>query len=143
MSKNGRSFLLLVSSGLILLVVLSVWTVRHCNNKNSFRLVKVVMCYEVDETFMPVGVASSFSYGTRQLCLWFEYGLVSRDCTVDVKWYFDGNLVSTENVVLSSAVNKKSFCLLREDGSPLPVGAYYVELIAGGRVAGRLDFKVS
>jgi len=92
---------------------------------------------------MPVGITSNFSYGTRQLCLWFEYESVSRNCRAYVKWYFDNKLVSTENVVLSSAINKKTFCFLREDGSPLPAGAYCVELVVDGRIVGKLTFTVS
>lgn len=142
MSKNGRSFLLLVSSGLILLTVLSVWTIRHCDKKNTFRLVRTVICDEVDEEFLPVGSASRFAYGTRQLCLWFEYDMASQDCEISVKWYFNEKLVFTERVDLSSVKGIKTLCLLREDGSPLPVGNYHVVLDLNGKETGRMVFAV-
>ncbi len=142
MSKNGRSFLLLVSSGLILLTVLSVWTIRHCDKKNTFRLVRTVICDEVDEEFLPVGAASRFTYGTRQLCLWFEYDMASQNCEISIKWYFNEKLVFTERVDLSSVKGRKTLCLLREDGSPLPVGNYHVVLDLDGKETDRMVFAV-
>lgn len=142
MSKNGRSFLLLVSSGILFLMLFSVWTIRHCDKNISFRLVRAVICDEVDEQFQPVGTENRFTYGTRQLCLWFEYDLASQDCKISIKWYFNNKLVFTQTVDLMSERGKRTLCLLREDGSPLPSGTYQVVLDLNGQEVAHLDFAV-
>lgn len=143
MSKNGRSFLLLVSSGILLLVILSVWTIRHCDKKNSFQLVDAVVCDEVSESFLPVGASDRFAYGTRQLCLWFEYRKASHNCEVSVEWYYRDALVFSQVICLSSLNGKRTLCLLREDGSPLPAGQYHVVLHLDGKDALDLAFNVT
>ena len=143
MSRNGKSFLLLVSSGLIVIVLFAVWTVSHTGKRTSFQFVRTVVCSEVDGAFNPLGVSNSFEQGTRQLCLWFEYYTDYETCNLNIKWYYRDLLVSSENLVISSSQGRKSFCLLRQDGAALPAGPYEVNIGVNGKNYTDLEFSIT
>jgi len=142
MSRNGKTFLLLVSSGIIFLSAFAVWTVLATDSMSSFRFLRTAICDEVDEDFQPAGVSDHFSYGTRQLCLWFEYCTEYDSCGMNIKWYYRDQLVSRESVVISDSEGRRTFCLLREDGFPLPGGKYRVRIELNGRKLTTLKFSI-
>ena len=96
----------------------------------------------MDENYKPSGVASNFDYGTRQICLWFEYCTEYESCELFLYWYFRDSLVFRETVDISSTTGKKTFCLLREDGYPLPWGDYRVRIELNGRNLTTLNFSI-
>jgi len=143
MSKSGKSFLLLVSSGLVVIFLFAAWTVSHTGKMTSFQFVRTVICDEVDESFNPLGISNNFDPGTRQLCLWFEYYTDFETCNLNIRWYYRDLLVSSENLVIQSPRGRKSFCLLREDGAPLPSGSYEVNIGVNGKNYTDLEFSIT
>jgi hypothetical protein len=145
MSRNGRFFLLLVMSSIVLLLGFSCWAVKHNRRTadSSFQLENMVLCDEVDEKMRPLHTGTQFMSGIRQLCLCFDYSLASKRSDIRIKWYYGDHLVYSEVLLLSPGKGSKVFCLLREDGSPLPVGAYDVRVCYEGTVYSSLNFEIS
>lgn len=145
MSRNGRLFLLLVASCIVLLLGLSFWAVKHNRRTadSSFQLENVVLCDEVDEKMRPLHTGSQFVFGVRQLCLSFDYSLDSKRSNIRIKWYYGDHLIYSEVLLLSPRRGVKVFCLLREDGSPLPMGMYNVQVCYDGTVYSSLAFEIS
>ena len=141
MSRSRRTFLLLLSSGIFIVSTFALWTVFRTES-TSFIFNRAVVCDEVDEYYKPSGVASCFDYRTRQICLWFEYLTEYQSCEILIYWYFSDSLVSSETVDISSTTGKKTFCLLREDGYPLPWGDYRVRIELNGRNLTTLNFSI-
>lgn len=141
MSGSRRTFLLFLSSAIFIMSVSALWTVFRTES-TSFIFTKAVVCDEVDENFQPAGVADTYDYGTRQLCLWFEYNTEYESCELFVTWYFRNDLVFRERVNISSATGKRTLCLLREDGHPLPWGDYRVRIDLNGKNITTLNFSI-
>jgi len=141
MSRSRRTFLLLLSSGIFIVSTFALWTVFRTES-TSFIFNRAVVCDEVDENYKPSGVASCFDYGTRQICLWFDYLTEYESCEILIYWYFRDSLVFRETVDISSTTGKKTFCLLREDGYPLPWGDYRVRIELNGRNLTTLNFSI-
>ena len=143
MSRNGRFFLLLMSCVIILLLFFSFWAVRSNKAAGSFEIHNVLMCDEVDDRMQPLGAGSVFSYGARQLCLWFDYSRASGGDGVRVRWYFRGRPIHSEVLRLPPGDGAKAYCLLLEDGSPLPKGSYSVRISMYDRVFSDVPFVIS
>ena len=143
MSRNGRFFLLLMSCVIILLLFFSFWAVRSNKAAGSFEIHNVLMCDEVDDRMQPLGAGSVFSYGARQLCLWFDYSRSSGGDGVRVKWYYRGRPIHSEVLRLTPGDGAKAYCLLLEDGSPLPKGSYSVRISMYDRVFSDVPFVIS
>ena len=143
MSRNGRFFLLLMSCVIILLLFFSFWAVRSNKAAGSFEIHNVLMCDEVDDRMQPLGAGSVFSYGARQLCLWFDYSRASGGDGVRVKWYYRGRPIHSEVLRLTPGDGAKAYCLLLEDGSPLPKGSYSVRISMYDRVFSDVPFVIS
>ncbi len=143
MSKNGRFFLLLISCVIVLLLVFSFWAVRSNRAAGSFEIHNVLLCDEVDDKMQPVNAGSVFSYGSRQLCLWFDYSRASGGDGVRVRWFFRGRPIHSETLRLEPGDGARAYCLLLEDGSPLPKGSYSVRISLYDRVFSDVPFAIS
>jgi len=143
MSRDGKFFLLLVGLAIFSLIAVSFGAIRSKKAAGSFEIHNIVLCDEVDGGIKPVGVGSAFSYGTRQLCLWFEYSRAGDDENIRVRWYYRGRPIHSQEVVLDPGSGAKAFCLLLEDGSPLPKGSYSVRISLFDRVFSDTFFENS
>lgn len=143
MWRNENFFLLLVSCVIVALLALSVGAVRSNRAAGAFEIHSVMLCDEVDDQLRPVGASSGFSYGTRQLCLWFDYSRASGGDDVRVQWYYRGRPIHSESTRLPPGNGAKAFCILVEDGSPLPRGFYSVRVSMYDRIFSDVSFVIS
>ncbi len=143
MSRSGQFFLAMVGIAILSLILLSFGAIRSKKAAGSFEIHNIVLCDEVDGGMTPVGVGSVFSYGTRQLCLWFDYSRAGYGENVKVKWLYRGRPIHSQEVVLEPGNGVKAFCLLLEDGSPLPKGAYSVRISLFDRVFSNTRFEIT
>ena len=70
---SGRRPLILLGLTVVVLVILSVVSLKTGLLGSSFRIDKAVVCVELDRNRLPHKVMNTIQYGTRQVCLWFQY----------------------------------------------------------------------
>ncbi|MDR1741744.1 MAG: hypothetical protein LBR38_07900 [Synergistaceae bacterium] len=103
------------------------------------------------------GSASRFRQGVRQIFLRFGYrqgnALPLRDNSlledgspvsgdVQVVWKMDGRVASAETYSLSAPAGSCVYCLVREDGLPLPNGRYSVGIYPSGGSPSEFTFEI-
>jgi hypothetical protein len=143
MSRDGKLFLLLVGFAIFFLFAVSFGAIRSKKAAGSFELHNIVLCDELDDRMNPIGGASSFSYGIRQLCLRFDYSRAGDGENIQVRWYYRGRPIHSQEVALSPGSGARVFCLLLEDGSPLPRGSYSVRISLFDRDVSDTFFEIS
>lgn len=94
-----------------------------------------------DHPFL-AGTASRFAYGTRQVCLRFDYSRLEKDVPVMILWDMEGRRIQAESYELAAPSGTKMYCLLKEDGSPLPRGSYAVTIQCGPELAPTFHFEI-
>ncbi|MCR5346282.1 MAG: hypothetical protein K6E38_00725 [Fretibacterium sp.] len=126
------------------LTLLVFWMVGRGRLKPRLELmisnVSVGVDFE-DHPFL-AGTASRFAYGTRQVCLRFDYSRLEEDTPVVILWDMDGKRVQAESYELLAPSGTKMYCLLREDGSPLPRGSYAVIIQCGPEFTPTFHFEI-
>lgn len=142
MATSGRRPLVFLGFSVVLLILLSAWSLRGGLLGAPFRIDKTVVCQELDDNRQPVNAGSSIPYGSRQICLWFSYSSASEGSHVAVSWYYGKVLVLSESLKLMSKDGARAFYLLREEGTPLPVGSYRVTVSTPARVWSDIKFNV-
>lgn len=137
-----RSLLLLG----LLVVAVAVMLTRSVRLNNiaagSFRLDEVVLCDDIDDSMSPLEHKDLFAYGTRQVCLWFEYAKARDGDQLEVVWTFEGEDVQRESFRLVHARGTRAFYLMREDGTYLLPGSYSVSILCNGRPRDIVYFSV-
>jgi hypothetical protein len=130
MAERRRTFLALVVFFATVLLFLSFWVVRQNRGKPdvSLRIRNVTISTELDDRLRLTGAISRFPYGSRQVFLRFDYGL-ARDAEVRVHWYTGDKLVLAEGYVLPAPSGSRVYCLVLENGQPLPKGLYSIEIL--------------
>lgn len=76
------------------------------------------------------------------MCLKFHYEAPRPGGILDVIWHFQSQVIFREYIRINDTGGIRAFFLLREDGSPLPVGEYAVVIESDGRERVRLPFSV-
>ncbi len=76
------------------------------------------------------------------MCLKFHYEAPRPGSILDVTWHFQSRVIFRESIRINDTSGIRAFFLLREDGSPLPVGEYAVAIESDGRERVRLPFSV-
>jgi hypothetical protein len=142
MGRNGRIFPLLVSCVIILMTVFLFWAARSNRAAGSFEIHGILLCNEVDDQMQPIGAGSIFRHGVRQLCLWFEYSRASGNDGVRVRWLYRGRTINSEYLRMTPGDGAKAYCLLLEDGAPLPRGSYSVRVSMYDRVFSDVPFEI-
>ena len=139
-----RFFLLLLGSFIVALTSLVLWTA----GRNSLRPARELMISNVsvsvdfeDHQFL-AGTAFRFAYGARQVCLRFDYSRLEEDARIEVLWDWEDKRVQAEKFVLPAPSGTKMYSLLKEDGSPLPRGAYAVTIQCDPEVEPRFHFEI-
>ena len=103
----------------------------------------VVLCEALDEINHPVNIGSEFQWGTRNVCLLLGYKTFQKDTPLHVRWKYQGVILAEEQVVLSDEKGSCAFYLMKEDGAPLPIGDYSVEVESMGQILAKVFFVVA
>ena len=113
------------------LLLLSFWVIRQNSNKPSESLLihDVVISTEVDDTKRLTGAVSRFPYGSRQICMRFNYSRATEGAEIRILWFMGDKLIQADSYALSASTGSKIYCLAREDGQPLPKGSYSVGIL--------------
>ena len=138
----GKRPLILLGVAVIILVALIVVSLKSGLLGSTFRIDKAVVCVELDRNRLPHKVMNTIQYGTRQVCLWFQYSSASEGNHLEVSWYYGKDLVLSEPLKLMTKDGVRAFYLLREEGTPLPVGKYRVTISSPTKRLSELDFEI-
>ena len=125
-----------------LAVVLTAWGFRYAFVREPFQLSQVIVCEDLDEKLQPLNPNSTFPYGSRQLCLTFNYQGAHEGDRLRIEWVHQERLIYQESVSLASGNGNKVFYLLKEDATPLPPGKHRVSIDLNGRQRATVDFTV-
>jgi len=144
MSKKKKPFLLLVIFFATVLLLLSFWVIRQNSNKPSESLLihDVVISTEVDDTMRLTGAVSRFPYGSRQICMRFNYSKATEGDEIRLLWFAGDKLVQSEAYTLPTSSGSKIYCLIREDGQPLPKGSYSVGILNNSERISDFRFEI-
>lgn len=142
MATTGRRPLVFLGISVVLLILLSAWSLRGGLFGASFRIDKAVVCKELDDNRQPLRADEDIPYGSRQICLWFSYSSASEGSHVTVSWYYGKDLVLSESLKLMSKDGTRAFYLLRDEGTPLPVGSYRATVSTPARTWADIKFNV-
>ena len=144
MLKKKKPFVLLVIFFATVLLLLSFCVIRHNSNKPSESLLihDVVISTEVDDTRRLTGAVSRFEYGSRQVCMRFNYSKATEGAEIRVLWFVGDKLVQSDVYILSASSGSKIYCLVRENGQPLPNGSYSVGILNNSERILDLRFEI-
>ena len=129
--KKKKPFVLFVIFFATVLLLLSFWVIRQNSSRpGEFLLIHdVVISAEVDDTKRLTGVVSRFPYGSRQICIRFNYSKATEGTEIRVLWFMGDKLVQSDVYVLPASSGSRVYCLIRENGQPLPKGSYSVGIL--------------
>ncbi|MBR4401723.1 MAG: hypothetical protein IKT09_08600 [Synergistes sp.] len=142
LDDSGRRPLIILAFLVIVLAALSVVSLKAGLVGKTFRIDKSVVCVELDRSRRPYKIRDKIQYGTRQVCLWFQYSDASEGGRLEVSWYYGDDLVLSEPLKLMARDGIRAFYLLREDGTPLPQGKYRVAISSPTKCLSELDFEI-
>jgi hypothetical protein len=113
------------------LLIISVLLVYHYINKPSDTIIihNVVLSDEIENKSRLTGTVSRFSYGTRQIFLFFDFEKAQTGTSLTVCWYYGEKEIRSDIYKLEETSGYKVFCLLKEDGSILPRGVYSLKVM--------------
>jgi hypothetical protein len=139
--EEKKPFLLLVIFFATVLLFLSFWIIRQNSSKpgEPLEIYHVTISTEIDDRRRLTGVVSRFPYGARQICLYFDYGKITKDSEIEILWFMGDKVVQSDGYVLPAPSGFRIYGLVLEDGQPLPKGLYSVRIVF--REASLSDFK--
>lgn len=141
-NKSGRRSLVLLGAFVVVLAILVAATLKSGLSGRSFRIDKAVVCVELDRNRLPSKVKNSIQHGTRQVCLWFQYSSAPVGSHLEVTWYYGKDLVLSEPIKLMTKDGMRAFYLLREEGTPLPIGKYRVVISSTTKKLSDIEFSI-
>lgn len=139
---SGKRPLVILGFIVVILLLFVVWSLKIGALGESFRLEKAVVCRELDNNSRPSGIFGDVPYGSRQICLWLEYSHARKGSDIKISWYYGKNLILSETVALIAKDGTRAFYLLRDEGTPLPVGAYRAVISQQTRKWSDIKFNV-
>ena len=131
MSYKRFSFFAVAFICAFALLVISILLVYHNIKKPSDTIIirNVVLSDEIENQSRLTGTISRFSYGIRQIFVFFDFEKAQIGTNIAVCWYYGGKEVRTDTYKLEESSGYKVFCLLKDDGSLLPRGAYSFKIM--------------
>jgi len=116
------------------LLFISILLVYHYIRKPSETVIirNIVLSDEIENRTRLTGTVSRFSYGTRQIFLFFDFEKSQTETNIAVTWYYGGREVLTETYTLEGPSGSRIYGLLKEDGSLLPRGIYSLVITQDG-----------
>jgi hypothetical protein len=144
MSGKRAYFLGLVIFFATALLFLSFWIIRQNSSKpgESLEIYRVTISTETNDRRRLTGVVSRFPHGARQVCLYFDYGKITRDSEVEILWSIGDKVVQSGSYLLPSPSGSKIYGLVLEDGQPLPKGLYSVCIVFGNNLLSEFRFEI-
>lgn len=138
--KNRSFFLVLLVSFTLGLIALSFWVIERnsVKPKQSFMMSNVSISIDFEDHQFLAGTISRFAYGTRQVCMRFDYSRLEDDMEIQVIWDHGDKRVQAENYILTAPSGTRTYCILKEDGSLLPRGTYSVMIQPANNSAGAM-----
>ena len=113
------------------LLIISVLLVYHYINRPSDTIIihNVVLSDEIENKSRLTGTISRFSYGTRQIFVFFDFEKAQVGTIITVCWYYGDREIRSDVYRLDETSGYRVYCLLKEDGSLLPRGAYSLKIM--------------
>ena len=102
----------------------------------------VVISTELDNKLRLTGAVSRFPHGSRQVCLRFDYARATEGSEIRVLWSSGEKLVQSDTYTLSTSSSSKIYCLVRENGQPLPKGHYSVGILYNAEHISDFRFEI-
>jgi len=126
MSYKRYIFLAVTVACAFALLFIAILLVYHYVNKPSDTIIirNIVLSDEIENQSRLTGTVSRFSYGTRQIFVFFDFEKANVGTDIAVRWYYGGKEIRTDIYKLEEPSGYRVYCLLKEDGSLLPKGAY-------------------
>lgn len=140
-----RHFFSLLAGGFALaLAFLTFLAVERSTVKPRQELMisNVSVSVDFDDHQFLAGTAFRFPQGAKQVCVRFDYSRLEEDATLDVLWDWEGKRVQAGSYALTAPSGTRMYSLLKEDGSPLPLGSYAVTLRCGEDMAPQFHFEI-
>ncbi len=143
MQKTGKQFLFISLILCVPVIVFLVWLYGQYGFAGPLKVDSVVLCKELDENNLPSTPAERFEWGTRQVCLRFVYTAPRAGSRVRIQWIYGNRVIFQEHLTITEKKGVKAFYLLREEGTPLPMGDYCVVIESDGRELLRRCFSIT
>lgn len=142
--RQKSFFLLLLVAFALGLTLLSFWVVRmnRARPEQGFMMSNVSVSVEFKDRQFLTGTTSRFAYGARQVYFRFDYSRLERDTQIDVLWAWGEKRVQAETYDLPAPSGTRVYCLLKENGSPLPRGPYAVTVRCGTELMPTFHFEI-
>lgn len=139
-----KPFLLLLIFFTFLLTLLSFWIVRQSTIRPSenFMISNVTINVDVHDRRFLTGSVSRFPYGSRQVCLYFDYARVEEGSEIQVIWQWGEKIVQAGTYPLPAPSGSRMYCLLQESGVPLPRGNYTVGVVYRSEALPNFRFEI-
>ncbi|MCL1941615.1 MAG: hypothetical protein FWG09_06695 [Synergistaceae bacterium] len=117
------------------LLLISVLLVHHYIKKPSDTIIvrNIVLSDEIENESRLTGTVSRFSYGTRQIFVFFDFEKAQIGTDIAVNWYYGGKKVLADVRRLEETSGHRAYGLSKEDGSLLPKGAYSLRIMQGDK----------
>ncbi|MEG1824710.1 MAG: hypothetical protein RR501_08025 [Cloacibacillus sp.] len=141
--NSGSRSLILLGGAVIILAALVALSLKSGLFVNPFKIDKAVVCVELDRKRRPHKVMDTIPYGTRQVCLWFQYSSAPEGNRLEIAWYYGKDLVLSESLKLMAKNGERAFYLLREEGTALPIGKYRVTISSPTKKLSDLNFEIA
>ena len=141
--NNAKRPLILLGCSVILLLLLVTWSLKIGPFSSFFKVEEALICQELGGNREPLLVGNSIPYGPSQICLWLKYSSAREGSHLEVSWYYGNELVLSEPLKLIAKDGVRAFYLLREEGTPLPVGKYRVTVSTPAKVWTDIKFEIT
>lgn len=139
---SAKRPLVILGFSVIFLLLLVIWSLKVGPFSSFFKVEEAVICQELGDNREPLLIGNSIPYGTSQICLWLKYSSAREGSHLEVSWYYGKELVLSEPLKLMTKDGVRAFYLLREEGTPLPVGSYRVNVSTPAKVWSDIKFEI-
>ena len=131
MSYKRYTFFAVASICAFAILTISVLLVCHYISKPSDTIIirNIVISDEIEKQSRITGTISRFSYGSRQIFVFFDFEKAQIGTNIDLYWYYGGREVDAKTDTLEEASGSRTYQFLKEDGSILPKGAYSLKIM--------------
>ena len=102
----------------------------------------VIISSELNDRFRLTGAHSRFPYGTRQICLRFDYSKAAKNGDIEILWFRGEQLVQSGSHALSGVSGSKIFSLTRKDNQVLPRGLYSIAMLNDAERLSNFRFEI-
>ena len=141
--KSAKRPIMFLGFSVILLLLLETWSLKVGPFSSFFKVEEAVICQELGDNREPLLIGNSIPYGPSQICLWLKYSSAREGSHLEVSWYYGNELVLSEPLKLMTKDGVRRFYLLREEGTPLPVGSYRVTVSTPAKVWSDIKFEIA